>query len=368
MNATIKERELSNGKSALYLHTFYNGKRTRKSLGLTLYTTPKNQLEKRENKLAYEIAERKRAEAVLEIQDRSVGIVRKDFSKDNFVDYFEKKALERFESKGNYGNWDSSLKHFKKCFGKVVQVQQVDMDLVHRFKNYLEFEAETKSEQPLSQNSRHTYFNKFKACLGQAYRERVIKDNLADYTQGLKQGETQREYLTFEEIKRLIATECRYPILKQAFLFSCYTGLRWSDVQKLKWTDLRHDNDKGYQIIFKQKKTGGQEYLPINESAVALLPDQQEAKEKVFIGLKYSAYHNVALFKWVAEAGIHKRITFHCARHTNAVLLLENGADIYTVSKLLGHKSISTTQIYAKIVDSKKMEAVNNLPSLLKTL
>jgi hypothetical protein len=88
------------------------------------------------------------------------------------------------------------------------------MDLVHRFKNYLEFEAETKSAQPLSQNSRHTYFNKFKACLGQAYRERVIKDNLADYTQGLKQGETQREYLTFEEIKRLMDTECRYPDFK----------------------------------------------------------------------------------------------------------------------------------------------------------
>lgn len=73
---------------------------------------------------------------------------------------------------------------------------------------------------------------------------------------------------------------------------------------------------------------------------------------------------NVGLYKWIADAGIKKKITFHCARHTHAVLLLENGTDIYTVSKMLGHRELKTTQIYAKIVDSKKIEAVKSIPML----
>ena len=364
MIASIKQRKLAGGKSALYLHTFNNGKRERRSLELSIYTSPINADQKRENKLTIELAERKRAEAIIGLQDKKAGISRKDYSKDNFVDYFERKGQERFESKGNFGNWDASLKHFIKCFGKIVRVQEVDLDLASRFRNYLEFEAETRHGTPLLQNSRHTYFNKFKACVGQAFREKVLKDNIAEYIEGFKQGETHREHLTFEELQTLANTECRYPILKKAFLFSCLTGMRWSDVNNLLWNDIRHSEARGHQIDFKQKKTGGQEYLPISETALALLPEKTDLNERVFKGLKYSAYHNVALFRWMVDAGIKKHITFHCARHTNAVLLLENGTDIYTVSKLLGHKSINTTQIYGHVVDRKKIEAVNSIPKL----
>ncbi len=163
MIASIKQRKLAGGKSALYLHTFNNGKRERKSLELSIYTSPINADQKRENKLTLELAERKRAETLIGLQDIKAGISRKDYSKDNFVDYFERKAQERFESKGNYGNWDASLKHFIKCFGKTVRVREVDLELAAKFRNYLEFEAETKHGTRLLQNSRHTYFNKFKA-------------------------------------------------------------------------------------------------------------------------------------------------------------------------------------------------------------
>src|ERR1041385_202252 len=117
-------------------------------------------------------------------------------------------------------------------------------------------------------------------------------------------------------------------------------------------------------IVFKQKKTKQQEYLPITEQARELLGERGIPEERVFTGLKYSAYVNVELQRWVMKAGITKRITFHCARHTHATLLLSNGVDIYTVSKLLGHKQISTTQIYGKIIDQKKIEAINLLPKL----
>ena len=92
-----------------------------------------------------------------------------------------------------------------------------------------------------------------------------------------------------------------------------------------------------------------------------MLGEEQEQTERVFKGLKYSAWHNVKLAQWVLRAGITKNITFHCARHTYATLQLTMGTDIYTVSKLLGHRELKTTQIYAKVIDNKKKEAANKI-------
>jgi site-specific recombinase XerD len=92
-----------------------------------------------------------------------------------------------------------------------------------------------------------------------------------------------------------------------------------------------------------------------------LLGEKAEPIERVFKGLKYSAWHNIKLQQWVMRAGISKTITFHCARHTYATLQLTLGTDIYTVSKLLGHKDLKTTQVYAKIIDDKKKEAANKI-------
>ena len=92
-----------------------------------------------------------------------------------------------------------------------------------------------------------------------------------------------------------------------------------------------------------------------------MLGEEKEKTERVFKGLKYSAWHNVKLAQWVLRAGITKNITFHCARHTYATLQLTMGTDIYTVSKLLGHRELKTTQIYAKVIDNKKKEAANKI-------
>jgi integrase len=157
--------------------------------------------------------------------------------------------------------------------------------------------------------------------------------------------------------------ECKYPVMKNAFLFSCLTGLRWSDIQKLKWSEVQKQGD-GWRVTFRQQKTRGQEYLDISYQARNYLGQQGNPDERVFVGLKYSGWHNIELQRWIMRAGITKNITFHCGRHTFAVLQLELNTDIYTVSKLLGHKELKTTQVYAKIMDLKKREAMNKMPDI----
>ncbi|MSL46744.1 tyrosine-type recombinase/integrase, partial [Escherichia coli] len=167
-----------------------------------------------------------------------------------------------------------------------------------------------------------------------------------------------------EEMKRLIGTECKYEIMKQAFLFSCLCGLRVSDIRKLKWNDLQKSGER-IRIEIKMQKTKEPLYLPISDEALKWLPQQNEAKgDDLIFPLTHEGTINKILQKWAKDAGIIKHISFHVARHTHATMMLTLGADLYTVSKLLGHKNIATTQIYAKIVDKKKEEAISLIPNL----
>lgn len=180
---------------------------------------------------------------------------------------------------------------------------------------------------------------------------------------GFKTAEVAREYLTLEEVKKLAATPCNYPILKATFLFSCLTGLRKSDIEKLTWGEI-HKLGNFTRIIFRQKKTGGQEYLDISDQAAAYLGTRRNDVDRVFEGFTYGSWTSLELKRWALAAGITKNITFHCGRHTFAVMMLDLGADIYTVSKLLGHRELSTTQIYAKVLDKNKQAAVSLIPNI----
>ena len=172
-------------------------------------------------------------------------------------------------------------------------------------------------------------------------------------------------YLTIDEVKKLAQTECEYPQIKAAFLFSCLTGLRRSDVLRLRWGDVYQQGDFT-RIIFKQKKTAGQEYLDITAEAVELMGERGNPDDYVFTDIHSPSCTNNTIKLWVAKAGINKDITFHCARHTFATMMLDLGTDIYTVSKLLGHRLLSTTQIYAKVLDKNKQAAVAGIPSILQ--
>ena len=171
-------------------------------------------------------------------------------------------------------------------------------------------------------------------------------------------------YLTLDEVRKLAATECEYPQIKAAFLFSCLTGLRRSDVLRLTWGDV-HKQGEFTRIIFRQKKTSGQEYLDISPQAAELMGERGLPDEHVFTDIHSPTCTNNTLKLWVARAGINKTITFHCGRHTFATLMLDIGTDIYTVSKLLGHRYLSTTQIYAKVMDKNKQAAVASIPTIL---
>jgi integrase len=174
-----------------------------------------------------------------------------------------------------------------------------------------------------------------------------------------------REYLTIDEVKQLVKIECIKPMVKQAFLFSCFSGLRFSDVKALKWDDFQTDNEGKQVIRYIQQKTKKDEYLQVSDEALKFLPERGTAagKDTAFI-LPTSSLTNQTLQSWVLAAGIKKRVTFHVGRHTNATLLLSLGAPIETVSKLLGHSAIKTTQIYAKVIDKNKRAAVSKLDGL----
>ena len=171
-------------------------------------------------------------------------------------------------------------------------------------------------------------------------------------------------YLTLEELQMLSKVECEVESVRKAFLFSCLTGLRRSDVIKLTWGEV-HQQGEYTRIIFKQKKTGGQEYLDVNKQAAELMGKRKSDDEKVFDNIYTTSVTNEIIKVWIQRAGIKKNITFHCARHTFAVMMLDLGTDIYTVSKLLGHREIGTTQIYAKVLDKNKQAAVASIPDIL---
>ena len=364
MNVILRQRQKGD-KVSLYLDYYHQGKRNYEYL--QLYLTPEPQKvkltkgQKDDNKKTLALAEAIRSKRHLEIQNGIYGFQDKGKMKGSFIRYVEYLSEKRKGSEGNYGNWESALKHLRKFVKFDITFAQIDKRWLDDFKEYLQKEALTPAEQLLSQNSASSYYNKIRAALKQAYKEGIIHRNPADETEGIKPGEPEREFLTLEELQAIAKEECEIPVLKRAFIFSALTGLRWSDIQKMKWSEVQYSNEIGHYIRFTQKKTKGAETLPISEQAFELLGSRTSSDERVFVGLKYSAWHNLRLQQWVMKAGISKTITFHCARHTFATLQLTLGTDIYTVSKLLGHRDLKTTQIYAKIIDERKKEAANKI-------
>lgn len=242
-----------------------------------------------------------------------------------------------------------------------VRFADIDREWLEDLKYYFVHEAKTKQGQTLSKNSCVSYFNKIKAALKEAAKDGIILRNPAEDVDGIKEAETKREFLTLEELKSAVKAYCEIDVLKNAFIFSALTGLRFSDIEKLTWGEIQYSKENGNYIRFKQKKTKGQETLPIAEDALKYMGERKEGNEKVFKDLTYSDFNNAKLREWMIRAGVKKHITFHCARHTYATLQLTLGTDIYTVSKLLGHKSLKTTEVYAKIIDEKKIEAANRI-------
>ena len=278
----------------------------------------------------------------------------------SFLEYFEELVKKRKSS--NHDNWISAYNYLVNFTNGKLRFADLNEKFCNDFKDYLLTNKRITSDKPnLSQNTALAYFNKFKAALKQAYQDELIQKDLNGKINPIKPNETIRNFLTMEELNALVKTECENPMLKNAALFSALTGLRFSDIIKLKWDDVEYIRNSGYYIHFVQQKTKGVETMPISEQAYKLMGEPKGPDEQVFKDLTYSAYTNTHMAKWLGLAGITKKITFHCFRHTYATQLLSHGTDIYTVSKMLGHRSLSTTQIYTKVLDKAKREAADKI-------
>jgi len=371
---TLREKALANGNKSLYLDIYRNGKREYEFL--KLYLVPiKTPFDKIQNEETLATAQAIKAKRQIELQNGEYGFTSQFKIDTPFLSYYRKMCDDRqgnIESRGNWGNWYSCLKHLERYCSEKTTFKDVTTDWVEGFKDYLDNAAkdaykrknnDTAEAKPLSQNSKVSYFNKLRACINQAFDDRIIPVNPLRGVSGFKDEETERTYLTFDEVKKMAKIDCKYPVLKRAFMFSCLTGIRKSDIEKMTWAEVQTFGDKT-RLIFKQKKTGGQEYLDINPQAAAYLGERRKNADRVFAGFKYNSQTLLELRRWALLAGITKDVTFHSGRHTFAVMMLDLGADIYTVSKLLGHKELSTTQIYARVLDKKKQEAVNLIPNI----
>lgn len=160
----------------------------------------------------------------------------------------------------------------------------------------------------------------------------------------------------------LAKTPCEIPDeLRRAALFSALTGLRFSDISLLTWSNLRQSAELGDFLDFVIKKTGEPLVLPIAAEPREYLGEVGEPNEQIFPRLRYSVMTNVYLQRWAVAAGISRKITFHCFRRTFATAQITLGTDIYTVQQLLGHNDVRQTQIYVSLVDEKKREAANKM-------
>ncbi len=255
-------------------------------------------------------------------------------------------------------------RHIRFFNDKEVLLAEVDTDYLRRFIHYLACEAKEQRHgglRPLCHTTSRLYLRILSSTMRFALRRGYIQQNPLeslerDDYKSISGGQRQRTYLTIDEVKRLIATPTRCVTIKRAFLFACFTGLRISDLSQLRWKDI-HTSGKDVSLSIQMKKTRRCVCIPLSTNALRWLPTRREST-KVFPLPSHLGAVNAPLKTWVRKAGIDKTVTFHTSRHTFATMEITLGADLYVVSKLLGHSSITTTQIYADIVDSKRIEAV----------
>jgi integrase len=370
----LRQKEISDNRHSFYLD-FYppitnhkTGKPTRREfLGLYLYDKPKNSSDKQHNNETKQLAEQIRQKRDNHINKPEIytGYEKeqlriKELGEMSFIQFFKKLTDKRKAS--NHDNWNCTYNYLVAFARGDLKFENMTEKLCKEFHEYLISTKSIRSEKTtLSQNSASSYFNKFKAALKEAYKDGYLQTDLNSKVKSIKLVETQRNFLTLEEVNSLVKTDCNNPTLKRAALFSALTGLRFSDIAKLTWQELEYIEGNGYFIQFKQKKTKGVEMMPISDQAYGLLGERMAALTKVFQEFKYSDTTNKHFQKWIDAAGITKDITFHCFRHTYATLQLSKGTDIYTVSKMLGHRELKTTQVYAKIIDKTKREAANKI-------
>lgn len=343
MSVKLRSKKLSDGSESFYLDIYLKGIRQYEFLGIKF---KKNDADKKQKK---ELAEAKRSKRELELIANYHDLPKNFNGDDDFLEFYKSKCKNK--------SFKSTFLKFKEFSEKKTVYNRLPFKLINEkfcedYKEYL--------LDDVKNSSAWLYLEKLKTVLNLAVKEKIIPSNPAKYVKIRLEG-TERVYFTKDELIILANTECKENDIKRAFMFSCFTGLRISDINKLTWSQIKEK-----RLFVKQTKTKGIEYLPLSESALKYLYMDQDLEnlspDKKIFKLKSDMSTNRKLKEWVKEAKINKHISYHASRHTFATLSLSSGIDIYTVSKMMGHKSVKMTEIYAKIINKTVEEAVSKLP------
>ncbi|MGL4631548.1 MAG: tyrosine-type recombinase/integrase [Leadbetterella sp.] len=358
---TLRKKLIKEGeKESLYLD-FYppiqtKGKLSRrKFLNLYLHKKPKTQIEKDYNKDTLLLAQSIAARTQLEVQRGEYGFEKKE--EIELIACFRNYVLSKNKSVKRNGL--QMMYRLQEYAGYELYEKNLTIKVMEGFKDHL------LKKSDLAQMTAWLYFNVFKACIKKAFRDGIIEKDYSALVQSVRQSKNRKEYLTNQELNLLVKTNCERPVIKAAFLFSCLTGLRFSDIAKLTLANFKIEN--GTPVLsYTQQKTKLQTKIPISIQAYNLLGwngkhADDDSKIFVFAGMYINQELTESMRKWMKAAGIQKKITFHCARHTYATLQLAAGTDIVTVSKMLGHSSIATTMIYVKEVEMLKSKTVDKI-------
>lgn len=366
----LRQKKLKNGNVSLYLDFYLRG--TRKYEYLGLYLIPeKNKFDKERNRVTMLQAEARKAQRIIEYQSGIYGTVTNSrFNSLTLAGYIdrliEKKRIRAsLSTVRTYQTVADRIREFGDVYINKVNVKFVTDFIAHllssRNRNY------SGDGEPIKESTAAIYLHKLNHVLRCAVREDIIPRNPMDRLYAEDKPKVSPEeicYLTLDEIRRLMDAEIPRFCLgtRQAFLFCCFTGLRSSDIRTLEWSDI--SDVSGTPTIVKQmQKTGKPVTIPLSPNAASFLP-ARSSSPLVFPDIKAPSTCDSHLRRMATAAGISKHVTFHTSRHTFATLLLTYGADLYTVSRLLGHSKISTTQVYAKVVDSMKEKAVSLVPDV----
>lgn len=360
----LRSRKLSDGKQSLYLDIYFKGQRSYQNL--SLYLLPETSLlAKSHNAETLEKAEAIRKEKILELTNKAAGI--RDRSHKSHIPYIEwLKVYEQYlADKGSTGGvkWIRKVQNDVEAYDPQTLLCDIDKDYIMGYLKHLrERKAHTGKERNLAPRTIALHMSYIRSSLSYAVQQDVLHANpyRGISTEDLRQKETRREYLTIDEVKTLINAPCEREDFKQAFLFACFCGFRLSDVMALRWQDISCDGGK-WRAGIRQTKTKQLVYVPLGQMAQKFMPerDTEHPESQVFPKLRLDS--NSIIPRWAKSAGIKKHVSFHTSRHTFATMLLTTGTDIYTTGHLLGHADIRKTLIYAKIVNAKKLAAVNSI-------
>ncbi|MFZ9846629.1 MAG: tyrosine-type recombinase/integrase [Flavobacteriales bacterium] len=373
MGVKLREKQLSNGQISFYLDIYHNKTRWYEFLDIKIQRIRPSQEDKERKRLAQEIRTKREHELIVEdngLQNRKKKLA-------CFVRFFEEYTIEGNRN-GMYHSVHKNLQNYMRK--EPLSFIRVTPEWLKTFERHL--------LKKISNNSVVRYMEAISCALNEAVRRKIINRNPwhdIPSIQKLKMQDVFRKAYTIEELQKLASTPVNIEKqIKQAYFFSCFSGLRWSDVNPLRWDEIIVKEIQGkqeYYLYFEQEKTENIEYLPLSDNAIDILQERQEEaldEDKspyVFPRIKekddgrQTVYHrmNRQLKKWAKAAGIDpKKLHFHTGRHSFATNVLEssNEGDLYTVSKLLGHSNIRATQIYAKVRDKRKQAAVKALPRI----